>query len=90
MIQRKKGEVKQKRFVILLEGDGLFDRKMSELIMAHAPDLIFETLAQLEVKSKAQLAAALGIRRDRLAGLLDDLGIDTIYQEIRKHGRKKM
>ena len=87
--QRKKGPVEQKRFVILFEHNGIFDQTLEKLIRREAPDIIFQTLATLEVKSKSALAEALGITRERLAGLLVDLGITTIFEEIRKHGRKK-
>lgn len=75
--------------MILLDGEGLFDQELGALIRRVAPELIFETLATLEIKSISALAEALGVTRDRMAGLLNDLDIKDLFREIQRHGPKR-
>lgn len=86
--QRTKNPM-HKRFIVLLDGVSLFDQELAKLVTRSAAELIFETLATLEVKNISTLSTALGISRDRLVGIMDDLEIRHIFDSIKRRGPKR-
>lgn len=70
-----------KRFIVLLGSDSRFDVEAARVILDTLPEIILRALSECKVVTKLELAERLGVTRERLDGLLSDLGLEERFAE---------